>query len=125
MRRLQRTIGMMALLLLGIGVAAAQAEPQFAGSWVLDRSQSQFPQHEGRGQQPPDAQAQPPHVQVAEPGFAPEVEQAVKRVPLVELANAGAEEAADLAPCGRDDRTGANAARRPRIAISGGHPRKS
>ena len=38
MRRLQRTIGMMALLLLGIGVSAAQAEPQFAGSWVLDRS---------------------------------------------------------------------------------------
>jgi hypothetical protein len=63
MRRLQRTIGMMALLLLGIGVAAAQAEPQFAGSWVLDRSQSQFPQHEARGQQPPDAQAQPPQPQ--------------------------------------------------------------
>ena len=40
-------------------MAAAQAEPQFAGSWVLDRSQSRFPQHEGRGQQPPDAQAQP------------------------------------------------------------------
>src|SRR5438552_17271373 len=59
MRRLQRTIGMMALLLLGIGVAAAQAEPQFAGSWVLDRSQSQFPQHEGRGHRTPDAQVQP------------------------------------------------------------------
>ncbi len=49
MRRLQRTIGTMAVLLLGIGVAAAQAEPQFSGSWVLDRSQSQFPQHEGPG----------------------------------------------------------------------------
>lgn len=59
MKRLQRTIGTMALLLLGIGVAAAQAEPQFSGSWVLDRSQSQFPQHEGRGQKSPDAQVQP------------------------------------------------------------------
>src|SRR6266478_1800614 len=59
MRRLQRTIGTMAVLLLGIGVAAAQAEPQFSGSWVLDRSQSQFPQHEGRGQKSPDAQVQP------------------------------------------------------------------
>jgi len=38
MRRLQRTIGTMTLLLLGVGVVAAQAEPQFAGSWVLDRS---------------------------------------------------------------------------------------
>jgi hypothetical protein len=59
MRRLQRTIGTMALLLLGLGVAAAQAEPQFSGSWVLDRSQSQFPTHEGRGQKAPDTQAQP------------------------------------------------------------------
>jgi len=59
MRRLQRTIGMMAALLLGLGVAAAQAEPQFTGSWVLDRSQSQFPKHERRAQTAPDAQAQP------------------------------------------------------------------
>jgi hypothetical protein len=59
MRRLQRTIGTMAVLLLGLGVAAAQAEPQFTGSWVLDRSQSQFPKHEHRGQTAPDAQAQP------------------------------------------------------------------
>jgi len=63
MKRLQGTIGTMALLLLGIGVAAAQAEPQFGGSWVLDRSQSQFPSHEGRAQKAPDAQQQPaaPH----------------------------------------------------------------
>jgi hypothetical protein len=60
MKRLQRTVGTMALLLLGIGVAAAQAEPQFSGSWVLDRSQSQFPSHEGRAQKAPDAQPQPP-----------------------------------------------------------------
>jgi len=43
MKRLQRTIGTMTLLLLAVGVVAAQAEPQFAGDWVLDRSQSQFP----------------------------------------------------------------------------------
>jgi hypothetical protein len=60
MRRLQRTIGTMAVLLLGLGVAAAQAEPQFTGSWVLDRSQSQFPKHEHRGQTAPDTQAQQP-----------------------------------------------------------------
>src|SRR5437870_11753077 len=59
MRRLQRTIGMMALLLLGSGGAAGQAAPQCAGSWVLDRSQSQFPQREGRGHRTPDAQVQP------------------------------------------------------------------
>ena len=63
MRRLQRTIGTMAVLLLGLGVTAAQAEPQFAGSWVLDRAQSQFPKHERQGQTQgqtaPDAQAQP------------------------------------------------------------------
>lgn len=63
MRRLQRTIGTMAVLLLGLGVAAAQAEPQFTGSWVLDRAQSQFPKHErqgqAHGQTAPDAQTQP------------------------------------------------------------------
>jgi hypothetical protein len=59
MKRLQRTIATAALLLLGIGVAAAQAEPHFAGSWVLDRSQSQFPMHEGRGHRAPDAEGQP------------------------------------------------------------------
>ena len=64
MRRLQRTIGTMTLLLLGVGVVAAQAEPQFAGSWVLDRSQSQFPTHEGRDQGRRDAQAQPPEVKL-------------------------------------------------------------
>jgi hypothetical protein len=62
MRRLQRTIGTMTLLLLGVAVVAAQAEPQFAGSWVLDRSQSQFPPHEGRGHDAPSPQAQPPQV---------------------------------------------------------------
>jgi hypothetical protein len=58
MKRLQRTIVTMTLLLLGLGVAAAQAEPRFAGAWVLDRAQSQFPAH--NRPQRPDAQVQPP-----------------------------------------------------------------
>src|SRR5262245_50819498 len=65
-RLLQRTIGTMALLLIGIGVAAAQAEPQFSGNWVLDRSQSQFPAHRGHAQNGPDGQqppAQQPQIQ--------------------------------------------------------------
>jgi hypothetical protein len=59
---MQRIIGMMAFLLLGIGVTAAQAQPQFAGSYVLDPSQSQFPKHGNRPQQAPDTQRQPPQV---------------------------------------------------------------
>ena len=62
MRRVQHTIGMMAFLLLGIGVVAAQAQPQFAGSYVLDPSQSQFPKHGNRPQSAPDAQRQLPQV---------------------------------------------------------------
>ena len=60
MKRLHRTIATMTLLLIGIGAGAAQAEPQFAGSWVLDRSQSQLPTHEGRRHKAPDAQNQSP-----------------------------------------------------------------
>ena len=62
MRRLHRTIPLMALLLLGFGVAAAQTQPQFAGSYVLDRAQSQFPEHRGRPQSAPDTQRQPSQV---------------------------------------------------------------
>ena len=57
MKRLQRTIITMTLLLLGLGVVAAQAEPQFSGAWVLDRAQSQLPMH--KRHKGPDAQAQP------------------------------------------------------------------
>src|SRR5262249_28231683 len=57
MRSFKRTIATLAVLLLGLGAGAAQAEPQFTGSYTLDRSQSQFPKHEGRSQ--PDPQAQP------------------------------------------------------------------
>ena len=59
MRRAQRMIGMTAGLLLAVGVVATQAQPQLAGTWVLDPAQSQFPTHGGRG---PDAQAAPPDV---------------------------------------------------------------
>jgi hypothetical protein len=59
MKRRQRTIVTMTLLLLALGViAAAQAEPHFSGAWVLDRAQSQFPTH--TRQKGPDAQTQPP-----------------------------------------------------------------
>jgi hypothetical protein len=58
MKRLQPRIITMTLLLLGLGVVAAQAEPQFSGAWVLDRAQSQFPTH--TRQKGPDAQTQPP-----------------------------------------------------------------
>jgi hypothetical protein len=58
MKRLQPRIITMTLLLLGLGVVAAQAEPQFSGAWMLDRAQSQFPAH--NRQQGPDAQAPTP-----------------------------------------------------------------
>jgi hypothetical protein len=49
MTRAKRTIGFVtALLVLAAGVVVAQAQPQFAGTWTLDRSQSQLPAHEGR-----------------------------------------------------------------------------
>ena len=62
MRRVQHMIGMMAVLLLAVGVA--QAQPQLAGTWVLDPAQSQFPSHDRKGHGGPDAQAQPPDVKL-------------------------------------------------------------
>jgi len=66
MRRAKRTIGLVtALLVLATGAVVAQAQPQFSGTWTLDRAQSQFPAHEGRhgqsgaqGQPAPGAQTQ-------------------------------------------------------------------
>jgi len=54
MTRTKRIIGSIAVLLLAVAVTAAQAQPQFTGTWVLDRAQSQLPGHgpdgrEGRG----------------------------------------------------------------------------
>lgn len=49
MTRAQRTIGSVVVLLLALVVATAQAQPQFTGTWVLDRAQSQLPSHGPRG----------------------------------------------------------------------------
>src|SRR4030095_2926681 len=60
MRGFKRCVATLAVLLLGVGVVAAQTQPQFSGAYTLDRSQSQFPQHERRSQHDPQAQpAQP------------------------------------------------------------------
>jgi hypothetical protein len=50
MKGAKRTLGLVtALLVLAASAVVAQAQPQFSGTWTLDRSQSQFPAHEGRG----------------------------------------------------------------------------
>ena len=77
MKRLKHTIATTALLLLGIGVAAAQAQPQFTGNWVLDRSQSQFPAHERHAQPAPDAQQAPGAQQPSVPQPPPQITLAV------------------------------------------------
>jgi hypothetical protein len=69
MTRTRRTIGLVAAaLLLAATVTTAQAQPQFSGTWTLDRSQSQLPAFEGRGHKkgPDAAQApkQPPVVKL-------------------------------------------------------------
>jgi hypothetical protein len=62
MRSAHRLIGILTGLLLVGTVAAAQAQPQLTGTWVLDRAQSQLPTH--RGHAGPDAQAQPSDVKL-------------------------------------------------------------
>jgi hypothetical protein len=60
MTRAQRTLGWMGFLLLAVVVTAAQAQPQFTGTWVLDRSQSQLPArgHHGHGMADPNGPAE-------------------------------------------------------------------
>lgn len=65
MTRAKRTIGLVtAVLVLALGTVVAQAQPQFSGTWTLDRSQSQFAARDGRhGHSAPDgaqSQQQPP-----------------------------------------------------------------
>ena len=71
MTRTYRLLGpIAAVLLVAVVAVAAQAQPQFGGTWTLDRSQSQFPAWEGRhGGKAPDAQQgtapkQPPVVKL-------------------------------------------------------------
>ncbi len=70
MMHVKRTIGLVtAVLVLAVTGLAAQAQPQFGGTWTLDRSQSQFPAHGdhkapggAQNQTPSGAQAQTPPV---------------------------------------------------------------
>ena len=64
MTRVPRTIGSIVVLLLALVVATAQAQPQFTGTWVLDRAQSQLPSHGPHGQGMPDRQGAPPEVKL-------------------------------------------------------------
>lgn len=64
MTRAQRTIGSLGALLLALVVTTAQAQPQFTGTWVLDRAQSQLPDRGGHGKGAADPQAQPPEVKL-------------------------------------------------------------
>ena len=65
MKGAHRTIGTVVVLLLAAVVTAAQAQPQFSGTWVLNRAQSQFPAHHHRGQDTANQQATtPPEVKL-------------------------------------------------------------
>ena len=46
---------------MAVGLVAAQAEPQFAGTWVLDPAQSQLPAHAHKYS---DAQAERPDIKL-------------------------------------------------------------
>lgn len=79
MRMPLRIAALIAAVLL-MAVPVAQAQASFAGTWVLDRSQSQLPRFHRGG--PPDAsQAQPPDVTltVDQSGDALKATRAVKR----------------------------------------------
>lgn len=64
MTRAQRTTASLGALLLALVVGAAQAQPQFTGTWVLDRAQSQLPHRGAQGQGTADPQAQPPEIKL-------------------------------------------------------------
>jgi hypothetical protein len=64
MKPAHRTLGSMVVLLLALVVTSAQAQPQFTGTWVLDRAQSQLPSHGGHGHGTADPQAPPPEVKL-------------------------------------------------------------
>jgi len=64
MTRAQRTIGSLGALLLVLVVGTAQAQPQFTGTWVLDRAQSQLPNRGAHGKGTGNPQAQPHEVKL-------------------------------------------------------------
>jgi hypothetical protein len=64
MTRAPRTIGSIVVLVLALVVATAQAQPQFTGTWVLDRAQSQFPSHGPHGKGMADRHGPPPEVKL-------------------------------------------------------------
>lgn len=64
MTRAQRTIGSLGALLLALVVGTAQAQPQFTGTWVLDRAQSQLPNRGGHGKEMANPQAAPAEVKL-------------------------------------------------------------
>lgn len=64
MRRAQRMLGSALVLLLGLAVGLAEAQPQFSGTWVLDRAQSQLPQHPHHRRDASDRSGPPPEVRL-------------------------------------------------------------
>jgi hypothetical protein len=65
MMHVKRTIGLVtAVLVLAVTGLAAQAQPQFGGTWTLDPSQSQFPARSGGAQGQTQQPQQPPVVKL-------------------------------------------------------------
>jgi hypothetical protein len=64
MTRAQRITGSFGALLLALVVTTAQAQPQFTGTWVLDRAQSQLPNRGAHGKGMANPQAQPSEVKL-------------------------------------------------------------
>ena len=64
MRRAQRILGALGVMLLAVAVSTVQAQPQFSGTWILDRAQSQLPHRGGHDQGTADPQAQPGDVKL-------------------------------------------------------------
>ena len=64
MRRAQRILGALGVMLLAVAVSTAEAQPQFSGTWVLDRAQSQLPHRGGHDKGTAGPQAQPADVKL-------------------------------------------------------------
>jgi len=64
MTRAQRILGSLGVMLLAVAVSTVQAQPQFGGTWVLDRAQSQLPHRGGHDKGNAGPQAQPSEVKL-------------------------------------------------------------